>query len=83
MSTSALVWLAWAVFCLGGALGAFSLLEISAFKRGKKMQLTTLSETVWAAEKRYPWLRYVIGIACGVVALSFAFLILHFVWQIP
>ena len=83
MSTSALVWLTWAIFAVGGVLGSFALLEISAFKRGKKLQLTTLSETVWAAEKRYPWLRPIILVLCGIVALSFAFLILHFGWQIP
>ena len=83
MSTSALVWAVWAIFCFGGALGAFSLLEISAFKRGKRLQLTTLSETIWAAEKRYPALKPVIGIACGVIAVSFLFLIAHFLWQVP
>ena len=83
MNTSALVWAVWAIFSFGAALGAFSLLEISAFKRGKKLQLTTLSETVWAAEKRYPILKPVIGIACGVIALSFLFLIAHFVWAVP
>jgi hypothetical protein len=75
--------LVWAVFGFFGVLGAFSLLEISAFKRGKKLQLTTLSETIWAAQKRYPALRPVIAVACGLISLSFAFLIAHFYWEFP
>jgi hypothetical protein len=77
------VWLVWAVFGFFGVLGAFSVLEISAFKRGKKLQLTTLSETVWAAQTRFPFLRWVILGACALISLSFAFLILHFGWQVP
>jgi hypothetical protein len=73
----------WAIFGFFGVLGAFSVLEISAFKRGKKLQLTTLSETIWAAEARYPALRKVIAVACAVIALSFAFLIVHFYWEWP
>jgi hypothetical protein len=83
LSTSALVWAVWAVFGFFGVLGAFSVLEISAFKRGKKLQLTTLSETIWAAEKRYPVLRSVIAVACALISASFAFLIVHFYWAWP
>jgi hypothetical protein len=78
MSTSALVWAVWAVFGFFGALGAFAVLEISAFKRGKRLHLTTLSETIWDAEKRYPPLRKIIAVACALISLSFAFLIVHF-----
>jgi hypothetical protein len=83
LSTSALVWAVWAIFLFFGALGAFAVLEIAAFRRGKKLQLTTLSETIWAAQTRFPVLRLVIALTCALISISFAFLIVHFWFAFP
>lgn len=83
MNLSSLVWAVWAIFAVGGVLGSFAALEVYAVRNGKKENLSTLSETIWRAEEKFPRLKVLVGIGCGLVAVSFAFLIAHFLWQVP
>lgn len=70
-------WLAWFVL----ALAAFLVPELTVLAEGKPQ--LTLSDTVRAVGRRYPWFKWAVTVALMIVAAGAVLLRGHFFGQFP
>ena len=57
----------------GGIFLVWAVFEILGFARGRvRVPWVTTSETVWALEKRLPWLRIVVALGLGLLTVHLA-----------